>query len=79
LRVVGVLKPWKLQPHFFDLTTGSYTQMEDLFLPFSTAMVLKVGHWGNVQCWGKGSNGGSAYDMNASCSWIQYWVELDRP
>ncbi|WP_163312871.1 ABC transporter permease, partial [Klebsiella aerogenes] len=58
LRVVGVLKPWKLQPHFFDLTTGSNTQMEDLFLPFSTAMVLKVGHWGNVQCWGKGSNGG---------------------
>ena len=48
-------------------------------LPFSTAMALKMGHWGNMDCWGKGANGGSSLDMNASCSWIQYWVELDKP
>lgn len=79
LRVVGVLKPWKLQPHFYDLTTGSYADTEDLFLPFSTAMVLKMGHWGNMSCWGRGSNGGSATDLKASCAWIQYWVELAKP
>lgn len=79
LRVVGVLKPWKLQPHFYDVTLGSYTETEDLFLPFSTAMLMKLGHWGNMDCWGKGGNGGSPLDLNASCSFVQYWVELDRP
>jgi len=79
LRVIGVLKPWKLQPHFYDLTLGSYTETEGLFLPFSTAMLLRVGHWGNMSCWGKGANGGSSFDMAASCAWIQYWVELQRP
>ena len=79
LRIIGVLKPWKVQPHFWDLTLGSYTETEDFYLPFSTAMALKMGHWGNMDCWGKGANGGSSLDMNASCSWIQYWVELDKP
>ena len=79
LRVIGVLKPWKFQPHFYDLTLGGFTESEDFFLPFSTAMVLKAGHWGNMDCWGKGSNGGTPFDMNASCSFIQYWVELDKP
>jgi len=79
LRVIGVLKPWKFQPHFYDMTTGSFNESEDLFLPFSTAMVLKVGHWGNMDCWGKGANGGTPFDLNASCSWIQYWIELDKP
>jgi putative ABC transport system permease protein len=79
LRVIGVLKPWRLQPHFYDMTLGSFAETEDFFLPFSTAMALKVGHWGNMDCWGKGSGGGSAMDLNASCSWIQYWVELDKP
>ncbi len=79
LRVVGVLKPWRVQPHFWDLTLGSYTETEDFYLPFSTAMFLKMGHWGNMDCWGKGANGGSSLDLNASCSWIQYWVEFAKP
>lgn len=79
LRVVGVLKPWKFQPHFYDLTMGGFMESEDFFLPFSTAMLIKVGHWGNIDCWGKGANGGSPFDLAASCSFIQYWVELDNP
>ncbi|HEY1130352.1 MAG TPA: FtsX-like permease family protein, partial [Roseateles sp.] len=79
LRIVGVLKPWKVQPHFWDLTLGSYTETEDFYLPFSTAMALKMGHWGNMNCWGRGANGGSSLDLNASCSWIQYWVEFAKP
>ena len=79
LRVVGVLKPWKLQPHFYDMTTGSFNESEDFYLPFSTAMLLKVGHWGNMDCWGRGANGGTPMDLNAACSWVQYWIELDSP
>lgn len=79
LRVIGVLRPWKFQPHFYDMTLGGFAESEDLFLPFSTAVALKVGHWGNMNCWGKGAGTGSAFDMNASCAWIQYWVEVDKP
>ena len=79
LRVIGVLKAWKVQPHFYDVTLGGYAETEDLFLPFSTAMLLKLGHWGNMDCWGKGGGSGSSYDLNASCSFVQYWVELDKP
>jgi putative ABC transport system permease protein len=78
LRIVGVLKPWRFQPHFYDMTVGGFAEAEDFFLPFSTAMALKVGHSGNMDCWGKGS-GGTPFDMNAKCSFIQYWVELDKP
>lgn len=79
LRIVGVLKPWKFQPHYYDLTVGGFAESEDLFLPFSTAMLVKVGHWGNMDCWGKGTAGGTPFDMTANCSFIQYWIELDKP
>jgi len=79
LRIVGVLKPWHVRPHFWDLTLGSYIEPEDFFLPFSTAMAMKMGHWGNTDCWARGAKGGSSYDLNASCAWVQYWVEFARP
>lgn len=79
LRIIGVLKAWKVQPHFWDLTLGSYTETEDFYLPFSTAMAIKMGHWGNTQCWARGANGGSSLDLNASCAWVQYWVEFAKP
>jgi putative ABC transport system permease protein len=79
LRIIGVLKPWHVKPHYWDLTLGSYTDTEDLFLPFSTAMALKVGHWGNMECWGRRRTGGSPLDLAATCAWVQYWVEFDKP
>jgi len=79
LRVIGVLKPWKLQPHFYDMTLGNYAETEDFFLPFSTAVTLGIGHWGNMDCWSNAGGGGSPLDLKANCSWVQYWVELDRP
>ncbi|MFG6430750.1 ABC transporter permease [Roseateles sp. LYH14W] len=79
LRVIGVLKPWNVKPHYWDLTLGSYTDTEDFFLPFSTAMALKMGHWGNMDCWGRGAGGGSPLDLNSACAWVQYWVEFEKP
>jgi putative ABC transport system permease protein len=41
-------------------------------------MALNFGNAGNMECWGdSGSQGPRA--TNAPCSWIQYWVELDKP
>ena len=76
LRVIGVMKKWNPEPHFFDLTTGNYGKDEDLLVPFSTAMDLEFGSNGNMNCFGENPDG-SSNSISAPCSWIQYWVELD--
>jgi putative ABC transport system permease protein len=76
LRVVGVLDTWEPNPHFYDLTTGSYGAHELLFVPFSTARELKLSRSGTMNCW-KASPEPEA--LGASCEWIQLWVELKDP
>ncbi|HEX5688330.1 MAG TPA: ABC transporter permease [Ideonella sp.] len=77
MRVVGVLNDWRPVPHFYDMTMGM-TEYEQVLLPFSTAMGLKFGTSGNTNCWGN-TGGASPRDLNAPCSWVQYWVELESP
>ena len=76
LRVIGVMQEWNPEPHFFDLTTGNYGKDEDLLVPFSTAMDLEFGSNGNMNCFGENPDG-TSNAINAPCSWIQYWVELE--
>ncbi len=74
-RIVGVLNDWSPQPHFYDLNVQSYGDNEQLLAPFSTAMDLKLGRQGSMNCFGDPTNDDTA--INADCTWIQYWVELD--
>lgn len=76
MRVVGVMDRWVPTPHFYDLTTGDYGKQEQVFVPFSTAMELKLGHSGTTNCWGSREDSEA---LDAPCEWIQYWVELDSP
>ena len=79
-RIVGVLDHWRPTPRFYDLTNDRFGEDEQVFLPFSTARELNLGTSGNMDCWGpsnlddEGSRG-----LNAPCSWLQYWVQLDTP
>lgn len=76
-RIIGVLGDWHPNPHFYDLFTGNYDADEGIFLPLTTATDLKFGHNGNTNCWG---DGGSQSDMKTrSCTWLQFWVQLDTP
>jgi len=77
MRIIGVLNDWRPVPHFYDLTMGM-SEFEQVFLPFSTAMGLKFGSSGNTDCWGSPGAAGPG-DLNAPCSWLQYWVELESP
>jgi len=77
-RIIGVLRPWQLAPYFIDLTMGPYGRNEQLFLPFSTAMGLKFGSSGNMNCWGDAGADGLG-SLQAPCAWLQYWVELKSP
>jgi putative ABC transport system permease protein len=75
--VVGVMKPWRPVPYFYDLTRDKFGKAEEIYMPFSTAMELKFGTAGNVSCWGD-VKGGEARSVGAPCAWVQYWVELER-
>ena len=77
-RVVGVMRPWRLNPHFFDLSMGSYGVHEQAWLPFATARALRFGRIGNMNCWGRSGPDGSL-GLGAPCAWVQYWVELPTP
>ncbi|KAF1014907.1 MAG: Macrolide export ATP-binding/permease protein MacB [Stenotrophomonas maltophilia] len=76
--IVGVLDAWNPNPHFYDLATGRYCDVEDLYLPFSTFIELKMDRSGNMNCFGR-KNESDEQSLTASCAWMQYWVELDTP
>jgi putative ABC transport system permease protein len=74
LRIAGVIDTWQLEPHFYDLTTGSYGTRELLFVPFSTSRELKLSRSGSMNCWAEHEDSEA---VGAPCMWIQFWVELD--
>jgi putative ABC transport system permease protein len=78
-RVVGVMDDWQPVPRFYDLNNGRYGEVEQVFIPFSTARDLRLGHNGNMSCWADSSDQGDEgqYGPNAPCLWVQYWVELE--
>ena len=78
LRVTGVLGDWSPKPRFYDLNSGKYDQSEDVFIPFSTALELKLGRNGSMNCFGR-EIVNDMQAVNVPCTWIQYWVELDSP
>lgn len=83
LRIVGVLDDWRPTPRFYDLTTGRYGDLEQIFMPFSTSRDFKLGNSGDMTCWdapeGTDDDPDGSTGVNASCAWLQYWVELGTP
>jgi len=78
LRIVGVIDRWRPNPHFYDLYQGTYAENEDVFVPLGTSRDLKLNHDGSVDCWGK-TTGNQRTLEHASCTWLQFWVQLDTP
>ncbi len=76
LRIAGVLDEWSPKPKFYDLNTGKFDADEEVFVPFSTALDLKLGRNGSMNCFGR-EIVNDAQALNVPCAWIQYWVELD--
>ncbi|WP_028079672.1 ABC transporter permease [Solimonas soli] len=74
-RVIGVLDEWRPTPHFYDLNVGNYSEVEDVFLPVETALELKFGRNGSMDCW----DDAPEPEVSPNCTWMQFWVELDTP
>ncbi len=75
-QIVGVLDEWRPTPKFYDMYGNSgYGESDQVFLPFSTSRDLDMDRNGSMDCWGDSREGQDS--LNAPCTWIQYWVELD--
>jgi putative ABC transport system permease protein len=81
-RIIGVLADWRPTPRFYDMYSDRFGDLEQVFLPFTVSRDLDMGHDGSMDCWDdhkdnddpEGDTG-----VNAACTWLQYWVELDTP
>ena len=79
-RIVGVIKPWNPQPHFWDLDDGAYGAAAQIYLPFFTWLELPQDYgYGPMECWGDNPGAGNHNPKGAQCTWAQYWVQLDTP
>jgi putative ABC transport system permease protein len=79
LQIVGVMKPWRPHPHFYDLNADSYADTEELFMPLSTSRDLHGPRMGSRDCWGQGGKVQEDALETANCTWMQLWVEIDDP
>lgn len=76
LRIIGVLRPWRPVPHFYDINTGAFANAEDVFTPLTTSRATQLPRAGGINCWGAGSTE-EAQMESAPCAWLQFWVQLD--
>ncbi len=77
-RVIGVLGHWRPAPKFYDLYVGqrSFTETEEVFIPFHTALDRKLESAGLVSCFGPIPPGAGDYALASPCVWVQMWSEL---
>lgn len=73
--IVGVLGAWQPTVKFFDLNNGQFEDMEEFYVPFTTAIELQAPGAGNNNCWTNSEPGWEGY-LQSECVWIQYWAEL---
>ncbi|RVU37357.1 FtsX-like permease family protein [Rheinheimera riviphila] len=74
-QVVGVIANWQPRPRFYDITTGAFNEVEEVFVPFSLISQQKISRNGNTNCWKPSGEGYEAF-LNSECVWTQFWVEL---
>lgn len=75
-RVVGVLDEWQPVPRFYDVTTGPFNPLEDVFIPFNIAIEYELPRNGNTNCWKPTDDEGFEAFKASECVWIQFWAEL---
>jgi putative ABC transport system permease protein len=74
-RVIGVIQPWTPTPKFYDLTSGAYSDTDDFYVPFSTAIDRQTQGSGSFWCNELPASGWEGR-LNSECVWLQFWVEL---
>ncbi|MEO7478014.1 MAG: FtsX-like permease family protein [Lysobacteraceae bacterium] len=77
-QITGVIGDWAPLPRYYRLLSGNptYGDIEDMMIPFSTAIERQFSNSGSTDCSSDSGNGYDAF-LRSECVWIQYWVELD--
>jgi putative ABC transport system permease protein len=84
VRIVGVLKPWRPSPQFYDVaggrfangdTSAFYGKPEDVFTPFFAGLEINDGAFQQFNCWAIPPHPGHL--ENSPCNWVGLWVQLD--
>ena len=74
-KITGVMGRWNPKPRFYDTSTGSFNDVEEVFVPFSLITEQKFSRSGNTNCWKPTESGFQAF-LDSECIWVQLWVEL---
>ena len=75
-RVVGVLDAWEPSPKYFDVSNGSFQEMEGAYVPFAWGPILELGSHGNTNCWKTEVINNFQDFLNSECIWFHGWFEL---
>lgn len=78
-RVVGVLDDWEPMPKYFDVSNGSFSDMEEAYIPFNWGQVLELGSDGNTNCWKTETIDSFQAFLNSECVWFHAWFEIRDP
>jgi putative ABC transport system permease protein len=75
-RVIGVLGDFEPLPKYFDVSNGSFTDMEGAYIPFAWGPLLELGSDGNTNCWKTEVIDSYQAFLNSECIWFHGWFEL---
>jgi putative ABC transport system permease protein len=84
VRIVGVLKPWRPSPLYYDVAGGRYSggdtasfysKPEGVITPVSSGLEINDGAFQQYDCWHVPALPGHLED--ADCVWVSLWAELD--
>lgn len=77
-RIIGVVNDWHPFPrytHLINANGGAFTGEDQIFIPFKTAIRLKMRGAGSTRCT-QGRGPGFQGLLDSECTWIQFWFEL---
>ena len=78
-RVIGVLDDWEPVPKYFDVSNGSFSDMEGAYIPFAWGPLLELGSDGNTNCWKTETIDSFQAFLNSECIWFHAWFEIREP
>jgi putative ABC transport system permease protein len=74
-RVVGVLNDWVLVPRFYDLHVAPFGNVDEMFIPFNTAIEAQAPTISGTSCKDPRQPGWEAL-LKSECVWVQLWAEV---
>jgi len=78
-RVIGVLDDFEPLPKYYDVSNGSFSEMDGAYIPFAWGPVLELGSDGNTNCWKTEVIDSYKAFLNSECIWFHGWFELRTP